>query len=209
MIALGSGLVRRPPPAPAAHDFDGRGVPRRTSCPPGRLSRPGFARHLSRYLLGESECCANRSAEGRGARPGMPSDERVAILPRDTDRHGQTTAELSLPDGRSLNRELVRRGVSWWCKRYALEGRERGRLEAVARQAKRGSWSQPNPIPPWDWRSGKGVPATTGVVGNRSSRLYHSPTCRGVTAMKASNRVQFATAAEVEEAGYRKAGDCR
>src|SRR5262245_32061399 len=34
----------------------------------------------------------------------------VTIRPRDTDRYGRTVAEVILPDGRSMNRELVRAG---------------------------------------------------------------------------------------------------
>ena len=80
--------------------------------------------------------------------------------------------------------------------------------EAEARQAKRGIWSQPNPIAPWEWRGGKGTPVTAGVVGNRRSRVYHDPHCRGVGVMKAENRVEFDSPEQAEAAGYRKAGDC-
>jgi deoxyribonuclease-1 len=47
------------------------------------------------------------------------------------------------------------------------------------------------------------------VIGNRNSRVYHRPECRGVAMMKAANKVMFGSAAEAEKAGYRKAGDCR
>jgi hypothetical protein len=54
-----------------------------------------------------------------------------------------------------------------------------------------------------------GVPMLAGVVGNRRSHVYHAAHCRGVAVMKPDSRVEFATAAEAEEAGYRKAEDCR
>jgi deoxyribonuclease-1 len=47
------------------------------------------------------------------------------------------------------------------------------------------------------------------VIANKKSRVYHWPECRSVAVMKADNKVSFASAAEAEEAGYRKAGDCR
>jgi hypothetical protein len=72
-----------------------------------------------------------------------------------------------------------------------------------------GLWTQANPVPPWDWRNGTGVPPDAGVVGNRRSQLYHAPHCRGVASMSPANRVVFKTEAEAEKAGYRKAGDCR
>jgi len=115
-------------------------------------------------------------------------------------------AEVILPYGRSFNREMVRSGYAWWYRKYAPGDRELERLESEAREAKRGLWSQPNPTPPWDWRNGADV-VGDGVIGNRSSRLYHSPRCRGAIVMKAKNRVVFETAVLAEKAGYRKAGD--
>jgi deoxyribonuclease-1 len=47
------------------------------------------------------------------------------------------------------------------------------------------------------------------VIGNRNSRVYHQPGCRGVAMMKAANKVTFASATEAERAGYGKTGDCR
>jgi deoxyribonuclease-1 len=46
------------------------------------------------------------------------------------------------------------------------------------------------------------------VVGIRRSRVYHKPTCRGAAVMSETNRVAFASEADAEEAGYRRAGDC-
>jgi methylphosphotriester-DNA--protein-cysteine methyltransferase len=52
------------------------------------------------------------------------------------------------------------------------------------------------------------VPQTAQVVGNRRSHVYHRPTCSGAGRMSTRNRVEFASAAEAEKAGYRRAGDC-
>ncbi len=78
--------------------------------------------------------------------------KRVTIQPRDKDRYQRTVAEVILPDGRSLNHELVRQGAAWWYRQYAPGDRELARLESQARGARRGLWSQPRPTPPWDWR---------------------------------------------------------
>ncbi len=133
----------------------------------------------------------------------------VTIEERDTDRYGRTVAEVILPDGQSLNREMVSLGLAWWYRQYALHDAELARLESDAKAAHRGLWSQPGAVPPWDWRHGVGVPVTAGVVGNRNSHVYHRPSCRAVAVMKQSNKVTFATAEEAEKAGYRKGGDCR
>jgi hypothetical protein len=90
---------------------------------------------------------------------------------------------------------------------YAPADAELARLESEARAAKRGLWSQPNPIPPWTWRKGEGVPQATEVIANRRSRVYHKATRRGAATMAEKNRVTFASEADAEAAGYRKAGD--
>lgn len=76
----------------------------------------------------------------------------VTVDDRGRDRYGRTIAGVILPNGVSLNQELVKQGWCWWFRRYApgdsvLEG-----LEQEAREAKRGLWADANPVPPWDWR---------------------------------------------------------
>ena len=63
-----------------------------------------------------------------------------------------------------------------------------------------GGTSDAGPVTPWDWRA---------VVGNRNSRPYHSPACKGGAKIAEKNRVVFASVAKAEAMGYRRAGDCR
>jgi micrococcal nuclease len=55
----------------------------------------------------------------------------------------------------NLNQELVKQGWCWWYRKYApgdtvLEG-----LENKAREARKGVWADPQPVPPWQWRKRK------------------------------------------------------
>ena len=59
---------------------------------------------------------------------------------------------MILPDGRNLNHELVKAGMAWWYRRYAPEDETLKQLEAEARDAKRGLWVDPHPVPPWQLR---------------------------------------------------------
>ena len=77
--------------------------------------------------------------------------ETVTAIVKDTDRYGRTVAEILLPDGRSLNRELVKAGLAWWYRKYSTDA-TLGQLEAEARAARRGLWADSNPVPPWEWR---------------------------------------------------------
>jgi len=75
----------------------------------------------------------------------------------------------------------------------------------------RGLWSQPNPVPPWEWRHPKpSLPAELEgkVVANRRSRVYHVPGCKNASSISPSNRVTFETAKAAAEDGYRPAKDC-
>ena len=132
----------------------------------------------------------------------------VTIREVDRDRYGRTVADVILADGKSLNLTMIDRGLAWWYRQYAPKDPSFMRAEVCAKRAHLGLWSQPNPIPPWDWRKGVGVPKTEVVIGNRRSHIYHAPHCRAASAMKPENKIEFKTAAEAEQKGYRKAGDC-
>ena len=76
---------------------------------------------------------------------------RVELKPRGKDSYGRTLAEVILPDGRSLNRELVSAGLAWWYRQYTDDADLAAR-EQEARAARRGLWADAAPVPPWEWR---------------------------------------------------------
>ena len=55
-------------------------------------------------------------------------------------------------DKRSLSREIVAAGCAWWYFKYAPHNTTLATLQAQAKAAKRGLWSEPNPVPPWEFR---------------------------------------------------------
>jgi len=46
------------------------------------------------------------------------------------------------------------------------------------------------------------------VHGNKKSKIYHLSTCPGYAGMNPASVVTFATEAEAQQAGYRKARNC-
>lgn len=70
------------------------------------------------------------------------------------EAQGRTTADIYLPDGRNVGRELVKEGLAWW-RRSASGDRSLGDLEELARASRTGLWSEPNPVPPWKWKPAK------------------------------------------------------
>lgn len=81
----------------------------------------------------------------------LSAQKIVTVRVETTDRYGRLVGEVFLPDGRSLNRELVRAGYAWWFRKYS-DDQTIGELENEARQARRGLWIDPNPVAPWEWR---------------------------------------------------------
>ncbi len=78
-------------------------------------------------------------------------DRTVTVRTTGRDRNGRLLGEVVLPDGRSLNQELVRAGYAWWFRKYSRDGRL-ARLEEEARASRRGLWVDEAPQAPWDYR---------------------------------------------------------
>jgi endonuclease YncB( thermonuclease family) len=59
--------------------------------------------------------------------------------------------------GEDVNLHMVDRGLAWHYKRYQDEQTPSVRnaycaSEKAAQDVRRGLWSDPEPIPPWEWR---------------------------------------------------------
>ncbi len=69
------------------------------------------------------------------------------------DCYGRTVANVMfLPNGQSLNHELVENGYAWWCKRYAPNDKDLELLESDAKLNRLGLWSSDNATAPWEFR---------------------------------------------------------
>jgi micrococcal nuclease len=79
--------------------------------------------------------------------------KEVTVKVKDKDRYGRTVADVILPDGKSLNHELVKAGYAWGYRKDAPHDRELEWLEKYAREDRRGLWSDPHAIPPWEYRT--------------------------------------------------------
>jgi micrococcal nuclease len=61
------------------------------------------------------------------------------------DKYGRLLGEVVLPDGKVLNKELVRKGLAVHFKKYSKD-QEYANLEIVAKKQKIGIWSQPGMV---------------------------------------------------------------
>jgi micrococcal nuclease len=162
----------------------------------------------------------------------------VTVQTYGLDKYGRTIGDVYLPNGTLLNNELVKAGLAWWYCKYSAD-QSLAQLEIEAREARRGLWQDPKPVPPWVFRKrqrGQAVSrdemscfpivpvpreslqvprvpesrelVTLPVIGNKRSGKYHLPHCSGYSQINLENRVEFASEAEAESAGYQRAGNC-
>lgn len=84
-------------------------------------------------------------------------DSPAEVVVQGTDDYGRSIGEVSCQaaDGSwvSANAHQVGNGMAWVYRQYSNDP-ELLKLEELARSQSFGLWSQPSPIPPWDFRHG-------------------------------------------------------
>ena len=84
----------------------------------------------------------------------------VVVAVTGTDFFKRTLGYIEIPihtfavDPINANAELIRYGLAWHYIKYN-KSPELAELEQSAHDAKLGLWSDPSPVPPWDWRKKK------------------------------------------------------
>jgi endonuclease YncB( thermonuclease family) len=135
----------------AADEFGGRVV----GITDGDTITVLHARHAETVRLLGVDAPEKRQAYGDRARrftAELVFDRTVTVRAAGRDRNGRLLGEVVLPDGRSLNEELVRAGYAWWFRRYSRDG-TLARLEQEAREQRRGLWADEAPTAPWAYRA--------------------------------------------------------
>lgn len=78
---------------------------------------------------------------------------RASIASSGQDRYGRTLGRVTC-NGVDANAEQVRSGMAWVYDRHVTD-RSLYALQDVARSERRGLWSDPASVPPWEWRRQK------------------------------------------------------
>lgn len=152
----------------------------------------------------------------RAALQKLIGGREMLVAVDDVDKFGRFVSRVSV-GSTDVNLAQLQAGMAWVYPRAEnVPGLVRDRYAAAEREAKRsrrGLWAVSSPQPPWEYRHehprSEVASAAGPVVANRRSRLYHLRHCPGYGAMSAGSRVVFATPAEAEKAGYRRASNCR
>lgn len=106
------------------------------------------------------DCPEPKQPFGRQARQftaNLALRQEVRVEEEAETQDGGVAGIVTLADGRVLNQELVRAGMCWWERQYVRDD-QLPLLEAEAHAAGTGLWSQPHPVPPWEWRKMKVKP---------------------------------------------------
>lgn len=111
-------------------------------------------------------------------------NKSVRVDVKGKDRYGRALGVVYL-DGKDINAVMVRDGYAWAYVRYS---NDYVKQEKQARAARRGLWSQRNPVPPWQWRHSGSVkpaqnrtaidPLERTVYITRTGERYHTAGCR-------------------------------
>lgn len=97
------------------------------------------------------EKAQNYGMASRDSLMAMVLHKEVQVNALALDKYQRTVALLKV-DGLNVNEEQVRQGMAWEYSHYHSD-RHYIALQQEARRAGRGLWAQPNPTPPWQWRS--------------------------------------------------------
>lgn len=133
--------------------------------------------HGEKIRLDGIDCPESHQAFGSKAKQfasELGFGKEVTVKTKGRDKYGRTIGEVILPDGRSLNRELVRAGLAWWYRQYSTD-QTIGDLEIEARAGRMGLWADPNPVPPWDFRHGK----KSSMAGGNFESRQQQPSANG------------------------------
>jgi endonuclease YncB( thermonuclease family) len=154
----------------------------------------------------------------------------VEVEQTTVDRYGRSVGRVFV-NGEDLSAAILAAGLAWHYTQYSAD-RNLDAAEQSARVARRGLWSQSNPVPPWVYRRPRpGVAPTPKPVapalrtaprpraeppvvgapsgpfhGNVQSHVFHAPGCPNYNCRNCT--AVFATREEAIAHGYKPAGDC-
>ena len=107
------------------------------------------------------------------------------------DDYGRVVGTVFAGD-QNLDAEQIQRGMAWVYRRYT-RARKLYALEAEAKRARRGLWSDSNPIPPWDWRPGEksSLPSSSSSSTISTTSTTRCGTKRACSEMRSCEEARF------------------
>jgi micrococcal nuclease len=100
------------------------------------------------------DCPEKGQAFGQKAKQATSSllfGKDVRIETHGRDKHRRTLGTVFDGD-LNVNQELVKEGWCWWFRKFVPKDQVLRQFEQEAKEAKKGLWADPNPVPPWLYR---------------------------------------------------------
>ncbi len=112
-------------------------------------------RESIRIRLAEIDAPEKSQAFGQRSKQSLSEmvfGKTVRVEQQDVDRYGRVVGRVFV-GGTDVSAEQVRQGMAWVYRQY-LRDTTLLTVEQEARAARRGLWSDPHPVPPWEYRHG-------------------------------------------------------
>ena len=159
------------------------------------------------------DCPESSQAFGTKAKQTLSSKifgKTVTVKWKEKDRYERILGDIYIGQ-RWINAEMVQEGMAWHYNFFSKDATIAA-AQTKAKASKIGIWSQPNPVPPWDFRKGKGTAnrgppekgtSTTKVFTTKSGKKYHRDGCNSLSKSK------FVTIlSKAKAAGYAPCKSC-
>lgn len=82
---------------------------------------------------------------------GLVFGKDVTVIPKKTDKYGRTIGHV-LVNGKDVNLLMLQAGMAWHYQHFS-SNKALQAAEDAARAEKKGLWSDPQAMPPWEWRA--------------------------------------------------------
>jgi len=118
--------------------------------------RDGRQVKIRLYGIDSPEKSQDYGQKARDLTAGLVAGRNVEVEQKDIDRYGRVVGLVKV-DNQSLNELIIQNGFAWVYRQYCKEKfcSEWIGSEQTARHQKKGMWSNPVAIPPWEWRASK------------------------------------------------------
>ena len=91
------------------------------------------------------------SPKSKDSLASMIAGKTVTVDVRDTDRYGRYIGVVSTADITDVNLEMLKAGMAWHYSYYDKTPAYK-KAHEHAKKSRKGLWSDPSPINPYDWR---------------------------------------------------------
>lgn len=121
-----------------------------------RCGQPGAYEQV-KIRLGGIDAPESRQPFGQRSKQSLSDlcfQVQAEITPKSKDRYGRAIADVRC-GGLDAAQHQVATGMAWFYVRYGKSYEHLQSIEDSARLSKLGVWSDPNPVPPWEWRKPK------------------------------------------------------